>query len=132
MPKFMPKSTHLFCSDDVQERPANKYRTETARGTVDTTVNTDLHDGVGVIEAEHEVLNNKIDDPFAQEIMDSINEMDFSKHPYAETYRQAMEESYVFYGKEGLRVQLNYIIANLPEDSDEVKEIERCIKKLSG
>lgn len=103
--------------------------TKTERGEVDTKVEEDNF-SVSVIH-ELKQIDWQEGDEDIKEVIGKVLEMDFSS-PYAETYQENLKESYVLYGRDGVKTQLLYLMANLDEESEsgKMKTIEKLKDEL--
>jgi len=111
-----------------------EYTDKTERGTVKSKVSTEMEDGCPTISISHDVVESQeVTDPDVKEVMDEVADMDLSGFQFseqAEAYRDGMQESYIFYGRDGVKTQLNYVLANVDEGSEQAKILKRCIAKV--
>lgn len=116
--------------DDMRGLEIYTYeeRIGTDRGEVTSTVKSSEFSAT--IEHELENVNWKAGDEDVRKAVGRIKEMEWD-NPYAKSYAENIEESYVMYGRDGVVTQIRYILSNLDEEED-VEKIEELEWILQG
>lgn len=91
------------------------YRTKTERGELESTVVSGKC-STGIVHSLLDV-NWDPEDGDVREVVEDVLELEFAS-PEARVYQSSLKESYVLYGRSGVRVQLLYIAGNLDVDSE--------------
>jgi len=98
---------------------------ETERGKVKASF--DERDKILKIDYDLKDVNWD-DDKDIQDVVEAIQEIDL-KDPYAQSYQEQLDTSFVMYGREGVKTQLGYIASNC-EDEDLANDIDEIRKLL--
>jgi len=100
--------------------------TETERGSVETSIDSG---GISVaIEHELRKIDWKEGDEDIREAIGQILDMEFSS-PYAMTYQDNLKNSYVLYGRDGVKTQIRYLIGNI-EDEEKEGKVDEILDRL--